>query len=441
MVIRPYGYAIWEIIQRTLDQLIKKEGVPNAYFPLFIPESLLNKEKEQIEGFAPELAIVTIGGGKELAERLIVRPTSETIIYSMFSQWVQSYRDLPLRINQWANVVRWELRPRPFLRTTEFLWQEGHTAYPTEADAESDALHMLEVYESFMRRSLAIPVVRGQKTEKDKFPGALRTYTVEGLMHDGRGLQMGTSHNLGTNFSRTFDIQYLDAKGVRNYAWQTSWGVSTRLIGAIVMAHGDERGLRLPPAIAPVQCVIVPVRQTPEILQAIDDKIIAPLRRRHVRLEVDKRETISFGRKLNDWDLRGAPVRIEIGERELREQQVTVFRRDTLKKDMVSLDALPSLIPTLLKSIQSTLLLQAEGFLKAHTLPVETLEQLKSALEVSLGFYYTGWCGSPECEGAIKTETKATIRCIPLSRNEKGGPTCLVCFKPSIATILVARAY
>ena len=379
MVIRPYGYAIWERMQAELDSRIKAAGVSNAYFPLLIPESFLRREAEHVEGFSPELAVVTHGGGKKLEEPAVVRPTSETIIDSYLSKWIQSHRDLPMLLNQWCNVVRWEMRPRLFLRTTEFLWQEGHTAHATELEAREFALRVLrEVYEDFMVNVLAIPVVTGRKTESERFPGATTTWTCEAMMRDGKALQMGTSHELGQNFARVFDISYLDSAGASNHVWQTSWGVSTRLMGGLVMAHGDDAGLRLPPLIAPVQVVVILVRDEDGAGEA-GTRLVTELRARGVRAELDSRTDTSFGRRIVDWELKGVPLRIEVGPRDLKAGEVVLSRRDTGAKTPVALTEIAERAEEGLQAAQAALLLDATEFRNSHTVEADSIEEAELA--------------------------------------------------------------
>lgn len=441
MAIRPYGYAIWENIQQLLDKRIKATGHKNAYFPLFIPESLLKKEAEHVEGFAPEVALVTFGGNEKLAEPLVVRPTSEAIICSMYSRWVQSWRDLPLLINQWCNVVRWEKTTRPFLRTSEFLWQEGHTVHSTPEEAEEEALKMLGVYKEFVESELAIPVVSGLKTEREKFAGALRTYTIEALMADGKALQAGTSHNLGQHFSKVFDIQFLDKDKQLKYAWQTSWGVSTRLIGAIIMVHGDDRGLKLPPRIAPVQAVVVPIitkKQREEVLAKARE--ITEQFAGKIRMELDDREEYSAGWKFNEWEMKGVPLRLEIGPRDIAQGGVFTVRRDTGEKSFLREEDLPRRLPELLEEIQANLLAQARLFRDRNTHRVESYEQFQDIIQNKRGFLLAYWCGDPRCEEEIKNQTKATIRCIPLEREEHDTGPCIFCGQEG-RIVYFARAY
>ncbi len=449
MVIRPYGYAIWEAIQRDLDARIKATGHWNAYFPLFIPYSFLQKEQEHVEGFSPELAVVTIGGGEKLEEPLVVRPTSETIMYHMFARWIQSWRDLPLLLNQWANVVRWEKRTRPFLRTLEFLWQEGHTAHATYEEAEAEALMILhEVYGRFAEETLAIPVVKGRKTENEKFAGALHTYAMEAMMQDKRALQAGTSHNLGQNFAKAFEIVYQTPDNRLEYVWQTSWGVSTRVVGAVVMTHSDDKGLVLPPKIAPYQVVFVPIWRSEEekarVFEATD-RLEAALRARGIRTVVDRREDKTPGFKFNDWELRGVPVRVEVGPRDVAAEQVVLARRDRPGregKESVPWSALPERVTALLDEIQENLLRRARDFRQAHIFPLDDYEDFKALMEKPDGWALSHWCGDGACELAIKEETKATIRVIPFPEDvppEEG--RCIRCGRPSRQRVYFAKAY
>jgi len=410
MVIRPWGYGIWELMQAELDRRIKEAGAENAYFPLFIPESFLKLEAEHVKGFAPELAVVTHGGGKELEEPLVVRPTSETVINSFFSKWVQSYRDLPLLINQWANVVRWELRPRLFLRTTEFLWQEGHTAHATEEDARAYALRILDdVYRSTMFDVLGIPVLTGHKTARERFAGANRTWTCEGMMGDGKALQMGTSHELGQNFSRPFDIAYSNASGGREYVWQTSWGVSTRLVGALVMGHGDDFGLRLPPALAPAQVVVLIVKDAPEVRTAAD-ALVAELRVEGHRVRLDDRTDTSFGRRSVDWELKGVPVRVEVGPRDLAEGNVTVVTRHRREKENVALGSVAATVATVLATAGAELLAEATAARDARTADATSLAEAMEAGSVGFARVRLGALG-PDGEDRL-AEHAISVRCL-----------------------------
>jgi len=442
MVIRPYGYALWENMQQGLDRRIKATGHKNAYFPLFIPESLLQKETDHVEGFAPEVAWVTHGGSEKLAERLVVRPTSETIICEMYSRWIQSWRDLPVLINQWCNVVRWEKVTRPFLRTSEFLWQEGHTAHSNEEEAEAETLQMLDVYRDFVENDLAVPVITGRKTDNEKFAGALRTYTIEALMSDGKALQAGTSHNLGEHFARVFDITYLDRDGVLKFVWQTSWGVSTRLIGAIIMVHGDDRGLALPPKVAPVQVVLVPIapKKAREAVLPHAQVLLAELQNAGVRVEMDDREEYSPGWKFNEWEMKGVPLRLEFGPRDLESGQAVLVRRDTGAKEMVSLEGLQERVAVLLGEIQVNMLEKARQFREANTSRTDDYEEFKKIIEEKRGFIFSHWCGGGDCEQTIKEETKATIRCLPFNL-EKSTGKCLRCGSESGLAVYFARAY
>jgi prolyl-tRNA synthetase len=453
MVIRPNGYGIWERMQRQLDDMFKATGHQNAYFPLLIPQSFLQKEAQHVEGFAPETAVVTHGGGKKLDEPLVIRPTSETIIYSMFAKWVQSYRDLPLLINQWANVVRWEMRTRLFLRTLEFLWQEGHTAHATEAEAEEETRRMLGVYRDFMEGWMAMPVVTGRKSESEKFAGALRTYSCEAMMQDNKALQAGTSHNLGQNFARAFDLTFQTEAGELDFAWNTSWGVSTRMVGGLVMTHGDDNGLVTPPLLAPIEIVIVPIYRTDEdrarVLEAanrIKDSLGAWERRSpaRLRIHVDAREGIKPGAKYYEWELRGVPLRMEIGPRDLDAGQAVLVRRDTREKRAYALDTIGETINELLTAIQENLLVTARERRESNSIRGNIdYARFREIMDGEGAFVYAGWCGSAACEAQIKEETKATIRVLPDPEFRSAvAPThCLKCGEPSVAEALWARAY
>lgn len=443
MVIRPYGYAIWELMQQDLDRRFKETGHSNAYFPVFIPQSFINKEAQHVEGFSPELAVVTHAGGKQLEEPLVVRPTSETIINHMFSKWIGSYRDLPMLLNQWANVVRWELRPRAFLRTTEFLWQEGHTAHATEQDAREETMRMLQVYTDFMHHMAAVPVIPGRKTERERFAGAVDTYTIEALMRNGWALQGGTSHYLGTNFARVFETTFLDQDNQRRFVHQSSWGVSTRLVGAVIMAHGDGNGLRLPPRIAPVQVVIVPIGlQDPRALEVLNasEALAADLVARGVRAKVDRRDNMSPGFKFNHWEVRGVPVRIELGPRDLDAGHGTVVQRNLPGKHPVPLGSMAERIPSLLDGIHHQMLQQALEFREANTHDVETFDEFRRLLPERPGLYRVWWDGTAEDENRIQEETSATVRCIPLEQTGEEGKCFMTGRKTSTRAIL-ARAY
>lgn len=438
MVIRPNGYAIWEKIQSQLDQLFKATGHRNLYFPLFIPESFLKKEAEHVEGFAPECAVVTHGGGKELEEPLVVRPTSETMIWYMYKKWISSYRDLPLLYNQWANVVRWEMRTRLFLRTTEFLWQEGHTAHESEADARAEALRMLEVYRKFSEETLAIPVIPGTKTANERFAGAVDTFSIEALMQDGKALQMGTSHYLGQNFAKAFDVQFQDREGNLSYVYATSWGCSTRMIGGLIMCHSDDQGLVLPPAVAECKVVIVPIWRSEEEKSAIREAVkgITASLDPSLGARFDDREEVSPGFKFNDWELKGIPLRIELGPRDLKKNEVVLVRRDTGQKESASLASLSQRVPDLLKEIQRDLLTRARERLANNTHLLNEYGQFEQAN----GLLSAHWCGDGACERQIADETKATIRNIPFDGHPETGK-CIRCGKPSARRVYFARAY
>jgi len=440
MVIRPYGYAVWEYMQKFLDERFKATGHKNAYFPLFIPESLFKKEAEHVEGFTPEVAWVTHGGQEELTERIAVRPTSETIICSMYSKWIKSWRDLPVLINQWCNVVRWEKSTKPFLRTAEFLWQEGHTAHRTEEDAEEETLRMLEVYRDFVETDLSLPVIKGRKSENEKFAGALRTYTIEAMMSDGKALQAGTSHNLGQHFSKVFDITFLDQDGQLKNVWQTSWGVTTRLIGAIIMTHGDDRGLKLPPKIAPIQLIIVPISgQKKEMVQNKAAEIFARLKQ-DFRVEMDDRDEYTPGWKFNEWEMKGVPVRLEIGPKDVEKHQVILVRRDTGEKMSVDESEINDKIKLLLDEIQSNMFRQAKQFRDDNIREAEDFEEFKKIIEEKKGFIKTHWCENAECEKHIKEQTGATLRCIPFEQDNAPGK-CVVCGKEANKTVYFAKSY
>jgi len=453
MVMRPYGYAIWENIQKVLDGMFKATGVENAYFPLLIPKSFLEKEAKHVDGFAKECAVVThhrleanaegklVPAGK-LDEPLIIRPTSETIMYHVFARWIQSYRDLPLLINQWANIVRWEMRTRPFLRTTEFLWQEGHTVHATQAEAEQKTLQMLEVYKTFAESYLSIPVVPGRKTESEKFAGADYTTTIEAMMQDGKALQAGTSHMLGQNFAKAFDVTYLDQTGVQEFAWQTSWGLSTRIIGAIIMTHSDDNGLVLPPKIAPTQAIIIPVWATDEERTSVlakSEEVSQQLSANGVRVKIDYREGRP-GPKFFEWEKKGIPARIEIGPRDVASNSVIIARRDNGTKETVPVSEVVSYITGLIDDIQSSLFERALAFRKANTRNVDTWEEFQGVIENEGGFLMAHWCGSAECEEKIKEATKATTRCIPFDQEKEEGK-CIYCGEKSDMRIIFAKAY
>lgn len=457
MVIKPYGYSIWEKMQQTLDKMFKDTGHVNAYFPLFIPKSYLAKEASHIEGFAKECAIVThyrlktsedgksviVDPEAKLEEELIVRPTSETVIWNSYKKWIQSYRDLPILINQWANVVRWEMRTRLFLRTSEFLWQEGHTAHSTADEAVKETLQMLEVYAEFAERHMALPVVKGKKSEGEKFPGAVDTYCIEGLMQDGKALQAGTSHFLGQNFAKAFDVQFAGKDGKLEYVWGTSWGVSTRLMGALIMAHSDDDGLVLPPKLAPIHVVIVPIFKSDEEFDKISKKvneITAELRKHNITVKFDNRDTHKPGFKFAEWELKGVPVRLAIGPRDLENGTVEVARRDTKEKKVMSMDTVAVDVLVLLEDIQKNIHQKALKLRESMTTRVDSFADFKKVMEEKGGFILAHWDGTKETEAAIKEETKATIRCIPLDAVEEAG-VCVYSGKPSSKRVLFAQAY
>jgi prolyl-tRNA synthetase len=442
MVIRPYGYAMWEHIQRELDTRIKATGHVNAYFPLFIPESLLMREAEHVEGFAPQVAWVTKGGTEELEEKLVIRPTSETIIGVMYQKWIQSWRDLPVLINQWVNVVRWEKVTRPFLRTTEFLWQEGHTAHETAEEAQEETLKILALYKDVCENVLAIPVVDGQKSESEKFAGASTTYSIEALMGDGRALQAGTSHNLGQNFAKAFEIQFQGRDKTLQYAWTTSWGVTTRLIGAVIMTHGDDSGLVVPPKIAPWQVVIVPIprgnwKETvlPKCEEIRDQLVAAGIR---VRLDAD--ETQTPGWKFAEYEMRGVPLRLEIGPKDIEKNAVFAARRDTREKQSIPMDGLAGRVRGVLDEIQASLLARARTFREEHTSRTTSYDEFKQIMEGRPGFVIAPWCESAQCEAEIKAETQATVRNIPFGQSKPTGP-CIKCNRPAQVYAWFAKAY
>ena len=443
MVIKPYGYTLWENIREALDRRFKATGHVNAYFPLFIPMSFLQKEAEHVEGFAPELAVVTHGGGEKLEEPLVVRPTSETIIGYMYAKWIQSYRDLPVLINQWANVVRWEMRTRLFLRTTEFLWQEGHTAHATREEALEETMRILDLYTDFAVNDAAIPVIPGRKSESEKFAGAVNSYTIEAMMKDGKALQSGTSHFLGQNFAKAFDIRFLDENNQLQYVWTTSWGVSTRMVGAIVMTHGDDQGLVLPPRLAPTQVVIVPIWRKKKEREAVLEAARSLYERLRpvVRVHLDERESFSPGWKFHDWEMRGVPLRLELGPRDLTQGTVVAARRDIPGREgkrVLQVAEVEQAVPALLEEVHAGIYRKALDFREAHTWEVESYEALKET--VAQGFARAWWCGDPACEAAIKEETKATIRCLP--QDQPGGKgRCIYCGKEAHEVALFGRAY
>ncbi len=458
MVIKPYGYSIWEKMQQALDKMFKDTGHSNAYFPLFVPKSLFEAEEKNAEGFAKECAIVThyrlktdpnnkgkliVDPDAKLEEELVVRPTSEAIIWSTYKKWIQSYRDLPILINQWANVVRWEMRTRLFLRTAEFLWQEGHTAHSTSDEAVKETLQMLDVYAEFAETFMAMPVIKGRKSEGERFPGAIDTYCIEAMMQDGKALQAGTSHFLGQNFAKAFDVKFTGKDGKLDHVWGTSWGVSTRLMGALIMAHSDDEGLVLPPKLAPIHVVIVPIFRSEEDLAKLTVKaneISASLRKQGLSVKFDDRDTYKPGYKFAEWELKGVPVRIAIGPRDLENGTVEVARRDTKEKQVIKLDDVVTEIPKLLDKIQDNIYQRALAFRTKMITTVDSYEEFKKVLDEKAGFVLAHWDGSPEAEAAIKEETKATIRCIPLDAKDEAG-ICIYSGKPSVRRVVFARAY
>ncbi len=457
MVIKPYGFAIWEKMQAGLDKMFKATGHQNAYFPLFIPKSYLSKEASHVEGFAKECAVVTHyrlkstedGSGivvdeeAKLEEELIIRPTSETIIWDTYRRWIQSYRDLPLLLNQWANVVRWEMRTRLFLRTAEFLWQEGHTAHATEQEAVEEAVSIMNLYADFAENHMAVPVIKGTKTESERFAGAVETYCIEALMQDGKALQSGTSHFLGQNFAKAFDVKFATKEGNQEYVWATSWGVSTRLMGALIMTHSDDNGLVLPPKLAPIQVVIVPIYKGLDQLNAITEKvnpIVEALEARGISVKYDDRDTHKPGFKFNEYELKGVPIRLAIGQRDLENGTLEVARRDTLEKTSVPMEVVIDKVETLLEEIQKTIFKKAKAHQQSHITEVNSYEEFKVVLEEKGGFLAAHWDGTATTEEKIKNETKATIRCIPIDvKNEAG--KCMVTGKPSPYRVLFAKAY
>ncbi len=439
IAIRPYGYAIWENIQKYADEKFKQTGVKNLSMPVLIPESLLNKEKDHVEGFAPEVAWVTEAGGEKLEERLCIRPTSETIFCSMFSKWLNSWRDLPMVTNQWCSVLRWEKETRPFLRSREFLWQEGHTIHETEKEARERTLQMLDIYAQVIEDLLAIPVLKGRKTEKEKFSGAEETYTVESLMHDGRALQAGTSHYFGQNFTKPFEIKFQNREGKEEYAYQTSWGLSTRLIGAVIMAHGDNRGLKLPPKVAPVQAVIVPIAMHKEGVVEKTTQLYNRLNKKF-RMELDARENYTPGYKFNYWEMKGVPLRIEIGPRDIENGEAILVRRDTAEKITVKLEEIETKMEELFEAIQKNMYNECLEIRNRRTTIAHTLEEIKDNLDKNQGYVKTMWCGDVECENKVKEETGAHSRCIPFNQ-ENLDDKCAICGKHAKHMIVWGRQY
>lgn len=439
MIYRPYGFAIWELIQREMDTMIKEKGVSNAYFPLFIPESLLKKEETHVKGFSPELAVVTIGGGEELKEKLVVRPTSETIMYDAYARWIHSWRDLPLMINQWNNVVRWEKRSYLFLRTTEFLWQEGHTAHATHEEAWEMVVWAMEMYKKVYSELFALPGLVGKKSETEKFAGADVTLTYETLMPEGKALQSCTSHDLGQNFSKPFEITFQNNNGANEYAWQTSWGFSTRSIGGMIMAHGDDGGLRLPPRLAPVQAIILPIKADQPLMTAAED-LYTTLKKAGIRTKIDAADNESIGFRINKWELKGVPLRLEVGVKELENNVVTAVRRDTGEKKELAIKNLEKKVTALLNSIQKNLLHEAEQFLKDNMHDVDDYKTFKEIMKGNKGFLSAFWCEDATCEANIKEETKATTRCLPLNAPKENG-SCIACGKPARSRWYFGQAY
>ncbi len=439
IVIKPYGYSIWEKIQEYANEKFKKEGIQNAYFPVLIPESLLNKEKEHVEGFAPEVAWVTIGGQEELEEKLCVRPTSETMFSTMYSKWLTSWRDLPIKLNQWCNVFRWEKETRPFLRSREFLWQEGHTIHETSEEAQALTRRMLDIYGEIIEELLAIPVLKGKKTEKEKFAGAEYTLTVEMLMHDGKALQAGTSHYFGQNFTKPFEIKFQNRQGKEEYAYQTSWGISTRLIGGVIMAHGDNRGLKLPPKLAPIQTVIVPIASHKEGVIEKSTEIYEKLKQKY-RVKLDTRDQYSTGYKFNDWEMRGVPVRIELGPRDIEQGKAVLVRRDTGEKVEVSLEQMETKLGELLEQIQENMYQQVLKRTKEKTTIAKNMDEFIKNMEDNQGYVKTMWCGKESCEDKIKELTGAHSRCIPFEQ-ENLGDTCVCCGEKAKHMVIWGRQY
>lgn len=442
MIIRPYGYEIWELIKEELDKMFKQTGHRNAYFPLFIPESFLKKEAEHVEGFAPEVAWVTIGGKEKLEERLAIRPTSEAIICSMYSKWIKSWRDLPVLINQWANIVRWEKVTRPFLRTTEFLWQEGHTAHASYDEAEEETLKILDIYQTFLEKYLAIPVHSGLKSDSEKFAGALKTYCIEALMPDGKALQAGTSHNLGQNFAKAFNIRFEDKNQKLEFVWQTSWGVTTRLIGALIMVHGDDSGLVLPPEISPIQAVIIPIGKGnwQESILPEARKIYQVLHKSGFRIHLDDRDTYTPGWKFSEWEMRGVPIRIEIGPRDIEKNQVVFVNRLNREKIFVKRENLVNELELKLQDIQKNLFERAKQFREDNTYSVYEMKELTKIIDNQRGFVKTGWCGHADCETAVKDKSSATIRVI-LGQESEDFKECAICGKAAKHVVLFAKSY
>ena len=457
MVIKPYGFSIWEKMQSTLDSMFKKSGHQNAYFPLFVPKSYLSKEADHVKGFAKECAVVThyrlknddkgkgliVDPKAKLEEELIVRPTSETVIWNTYKNWIQSYRDLPLLINQWANVVRWEMRTRLFLRTSEFLWQEGHTAHSTKAEAEEETLKILDIYSEFLEKTMAIPVLKGTKSENEKFAGAIETYCVEALMQDGKALQVGTSHFLGQNFAKAFDVQFSTPQGKKEYVWGTSWGVSTRLVGALVMAHSDEKGLVLPPNLAPIQVIMIPIFNNEKEYNKINNvfsKIASQLDNKNISYKIDNRKNNKPGWKFAEYELKGIPIRLALGPKDLENNTIEITRRDTLKKEITNIKSIEDKISNYLIEIQNNIYKKANDFKNKNSHKVKNYEDFKNIIKNKSGFVYAHWDGTVETEEKIKKETKATIRCIPITKKQNAGK-CMVTGKKSKRMVVFAKAY
>lgn len=442
MIIKPYGYAIWENIQKIFDGMIKSKGIKNGYFPIFIPESFLNKESEHVEGFTPELAVVTFAGGEELTEKVIVRPTSETIIYDSFSKWISSYRDLPYHINQWCNVVRWEKRTKPFIRTTEFLWQEGHSALRSAKEVDALTIDRLNEYEKLFNEALAMAPFIGKKSEKEKFAGAIYSTSCEALLKDGKALQSATSHNLGQNFSKPFNVMYENEKGRREYVWQSSWGLSTRVIGGLILTHGDDNGLVLPPLVAPIQVVIIPVYKNDDdkiTLQKTIDIITKKLDKSEIRYEIDTRDNLSFGWKSTEWEIKGVPIRVEIGPKDIKNDSVVIVERDINIKTSLKINKIDFV--NLLLKIQNRMYMKAKDYRDSHTYVVKEFNELSKNIDKNKGFYLAPWCGETPCEEAIKEKTKASTRVIPLKTEKLNSNKCFHCGKKAKTMVYFAKAY
>ncbi|MBN1617801.1 proline--tRNA ligase [Candidatus Dojkabacteria bacterium] len=442
MVIRPYGYAIWEKLQSVLDKMIKDSGAKNAYFPMFIPESFIKKESEHVEGFSPELAVVTIGGGEQLEENLVLRPTSETIMYSMFAKWIDSWRDLPLKINQWCNIIRWTKRPYFFLRTTEFLWQEGHTVHTSHEEAKQEVFRAMDMYKKVFNEYLALTGIVGAKSQFDKFPGAIDTYSYEMLMPGGKALQSCTTHDLGQKFAKAFDVSYLDQDGNTEYGWQTCWGFTTRVIGALVMAHGDDKGLILPPQVAPIQAVIIPIfaKDNKPVLERVD-QVKNILKDANILVETDISDESTPGFKFNEWEMKGVPVRVEIGPKDVEKDQVVLVRRDTGEKEFVKTSDVVNRVTDLLNEIQKSLYEKHKEFTKQNTKQLDTFEEFENQMKKDRGFVTAYWCGGKECEDWIKHKTKAATRCYPMEHDDSDIGSCIYCGKKNAQKWLFGQSY